>query len=82
MPPAETIKEIGRNGIALHTHITDSHKWSPGLLNFLNQCLERNPSSRPSAAGLLKHPLLKTACTAKDFVGFIRKAKKKGKGQK
>jgi serine/threonine protein kinase len=82
MPPDDTIKEIAKNGIVLHTHIADSQKWSPGLLNFLNQCLEKNPTSRPSAAGLLKHPFLKSACTAKDFANFLKKAKKKGKGQK
>lgn len=82
MPPEETLKEIAKNGIVLHTHIPDSQKWSAGLLNFLNQCLEKNPTSRPSAAGLLKHPFLKSACGSKDFANFLKKAKKKAKGQK
>lgn len=37
----------------------ESKDWSPELLDFLAQCLHRNPKERPSATDLLSHPWIK-----------------------
>lgn len=59
----------------------ESIKWSGELIDFLKQCLRRDPKERPSAAELLNHPWIQnranpaspTACTAP----FSPKAEKK-----
>ena len=39
--------------------LRDADRWSPALNDFVRQCLTKDPKSRPDAATLLRHPLLR-----------------------
>eukprot|EP01102_Stenamoeba_stenopodia_P008981 TRINITY_DN2631_c0_g1_i1.p1 TRINITY_DN2631_c0_g1~~TRINITY_DN2631_c0_g1_i1.p1 ORF type:complete len:494 (+),score=101.39 TRINITY_DN2631_c0_g1_i1:284-1765(+) len=52
------------------------HKYSEHLKDFLRGCLAKDPADRSDAMQLLMHPFLTMACTAKDFVPLIQKAKR------
>jgi len=47
--------------------LDDPERWSPELIDFNNQCLQKDVSLRPSSKDLLAHPFLKKACTPEQF---------------
>ncbi|KAI9098896.1 kinase-like domain-containing protein [Phlyctochytrium arcticum] len=49
-----------------------SKKYSPEFCDFMNQCLAKRPSQRPSAAQLLDHPFLRLAVPLPAFRTFIQ----------
>merc|ERR1711974_173859 len=51
-------------------------KWSKELLDFLNQCTQIDPESRPTAVELLEHSFLKKACKPEELAPIIKKAHK------
>jgi tRNA A-37 threonylcarbamoyl transferase component Bud32 len=65
--PEMATEKIAKQGFSTSV-LKEVHKWSASLLNFLNQCFEKNPSRRPTATALLKHEFLTSACTPKEFI--------------
>ena len=55
--------------------ISNKSERSPEFIDFLNKCLERDASKRPSAVELLDHPFLKNACAIKFIPPLINLAK-------
>lgn len=52
-------------GELLHHYLpSDSKMWSEGALDFLECCLHRKPTERPSAAQLLQHPWITELTTS------------------
>lgn len=51
--------------------VRDPSKWSKALQHFLSNCLVVNPKDRASAAQLLSHPFLNTACTREVFSQYV-----------
>lgn len=51
--------------------VKDTAKWSKALQHFLSNCLVVNPKDRASAAQLLTHPFLQTACTKQEFSEYV-----------
>nr|ALR88659.1 serine/threonine-protein kinase 3-like 092 [Saccoglossus kowalevskii] len=51
-------------------------KWSEDFIDFVLQCLVKNPSERPSASRLLQHPFIKNAASA-SLVDMIAEAKER-----
>lgn len=51
--------------------VKDPSKWSKALQHFLSNCLVVNPKDRASAAQLLSHPFLHTACTKEVFSEYV-----------
>ncbi|KAI9101139.1 serine/threonine-protein kinase 3-like protein [Phlyctochytrium arcticum] len=43
--------------------LEDESKWAPNFIDFVAQCLTKNPNSRPTAEQLLQHPFIKGAPT-------------------
>ena len=52
-------------------NVKDPSKWSKALQHFLSNCLVVNPKDRASAAQLLSHPFLNTACTKEVFSEYV-----------
>jgi len=77
IPPDDALQEVSTNGLTITKILKNISKWSPAIMNFINQCFERNPQRRPTSQSLLKHEFLKLSCTPKDFVNFIKRSKKK-----
>ena len=50
-----------------------THVWSSEYHDFISQCLQKDPSQRPTAQELLSHPFLKKAQTDNDDVHEIKK---------
>jgi serine/threonine protein kinase len=74
--PEVATEKIVKQGFSTSI-LKDIHKWSAPLLNFLNQCFEKNPNRRPTATALLKHEFFNSACSPKEFLNFVKRAKKK-----
>ena len=51
--------------------VKDTSKWSTALQHFLSNCLKVSPKERASAAQLLSHPFLNTACTKEEFSQYV-----------
>ena len=48
-------------------------KWSPQFADFVNACMEKDESKRPTAAKLLAHPFLEDAeLCKKEFAEVVR----------
>lgn len=71
-PPMKALYLIITEGIP---EISNKDERSPEFLDFLNQCLETDPSKRPSAKQLLKHQFIKNACSIKYIPPLINLAK-------
>jgi len=71
-PPLRALFLITTKGIPPLTNVND---WSPELVDFFNKCLDKEVESRPSAAQLLEHKFLTTACSDRDFSPIIKEAR-------
>jgi len=70
-PPLRALFLITTKGIP---GLKEPARWSPEFRDFVSQALEKNPEDRPSAAALLQHPFLKTACTYKELLKLMKAA--------
>jgi len=50
--------------------LRDAAKWTPAFSDFLARALAKDPDARATAAELLDHPFLATACEQADFAKF------------
>jgi len=71
-PPLKTLFLLTTQDIP---PLKNPNKWSKEMLNFMEICLNRDVSKRPTATQLLTHPFLKKACTAQDFAELIARGK-------
>jgi len=55
--------------------------WTNEFKEFLASCLELDPTKRITSAELLKHPFLRCACTADDFMDVLNKKNGGGKSE-
>ena len=62
VPPIRALFLIVSQGLP---EISNIESRSPQFLDFLSLCLNPDPTKRPSATELLKHPFLKMACDVK-----------------
>jgi tRNA A-37 threonylcarbamoyl transferase component Bud32 len=51
--------------------LKDPHQWTAEFKHFLAQCLQTNPSERPSATTLLNHPFLQKAGSCSELIAPI-----------
>lgn len=51
--------------------VRNPSKWSKGLQHFLSNCLIVNPKDRASAAQLLSHPFINSACSKQEFAEYV-----------
>jgi len=58
--------------------LKEQDRWSPEMKDFVNKCLTKEVSQRPTSEHLLKHPFLKNACTGSDFKNLVLKVKRNG----
>ncbi|GAM21491.1 hypothetical protein SAMD00019534_046660 [Acytostelium subglobosum LB1] len=61
-------------GVAVHgIHINraDNPDWSDTLYDFLESCLQFEPTKRPTAQQLLEHPFISKACTSREFCEMV-----------
>jgi serine/threonine protein kinase len=52
--------------------VTDRSKWSKEFKTFLDSCLQKDASKRPTADQLLQHPFLRKACTQQEMAELHR----------
>jgi len=71
-PPMRALYLIVSNGIP---PITNKESRSPQFLHFLDLCLNKDPSKRPSADDLLNHPFIEMACDIKYIPPLMKLAK-------
>ena len=71
VPPMRALYMIVTDGIP---EISDREARSEEFLDFLDLCLQVEPSMRPSATELLDHPFIQTACEAKFIPPLIELA--------
>jgi len=72
-PPLRALFLITTKGIP---DLKEPSKWSQHFQNFVSLCLEKDPSQRPDASELLKHPFMKTSTGGKGLVEVIDGAKR------
>jgi serine/threonine protein kinase len=65
------LSSLGVQGIP---GLKEPARWSPEFRDFVAQTLEKNPDDRPSAAELLQHPFLKTACDYTELLKLMKAA--------
>jgi len=58
--------------------LKEQDRWSPEMKDFVNKCLTKEVSQRPTSEYLLKHPFLKNACSGSDFKNLVLKVKRNG----
>ncbi|KAH0792496.1 STE family protein kinase [Histomonas meleagridis] len=68
-PPMRALYLIVVNGVS---GCADKSQWSPQFNDFCSKCLERDPSKRPSAEELLRHPFLSKVSTKKEIAEVIK----------
>jgi len=71
-PPLRALFLITTKGIP---PLNNSEKFSPELISFYNQCLEKDVEKRPGADELLEHPFLRMACSPDHFAPVISTAR-------
>jgi len=72
LSPLEALVKISTQGIP---DLSNPNDWSSELRDFLHQCCQVEPSSRPSATELLRHPFLQFSDESVDIVALAVKAK-------
>jgi len=72
-PPLRALFLITTKGIP---DLKEPSKWSQHFQNFVSLTLEKDPSARPDANELLKHPFMKTSTGGNGLVQVIEGAKK------
>eukprot|EP01118_Nematostelium_gracile_P016092 TRINITY_DN6586_c0_g1_i1.p1 TRINITY_DN6586_c0_g1~~TRINITY_DN6586_c0_g1_i1.p1 ORF type:complete len:742 (-),score=243.03 TRINITY_DN6586_c0_g1_i1:39-2264(-) len=72
-PPLRALFLITTKGIP---DLKEANKWSPEFKDFLKKCLEKEPTARPDAAELLRHPFLRKTAHHREIVSVIQQAKK------
>jgi hypothetical protein len=55
--------------------LKDRDKWSADMRNFLNACLTKDTTARPTSEKLLQHPWLRQACTPAEFKSLVHRVK-------
>eukprot|EP01101_Sappina_pedata_P004270 TRINITY_DN1781_c0_g1_i1.p1 TRINITY_DN1781_c0_g1~~TRINITY_DN1781_c0_g1_i1.p1 ORF type:complete len:487 (-),score=168.05 TRINITY_DN1781_c0_g1_i1:116-1576(-) len=73
LPSAKALFLIITKGLP---ELKKGSKFSNDLKDFLNMSLTKEPESRPEAIELLQHPFIACACSPKEFMPIIAKAKK------
>ena len=68
-PPMRALYLIVVNGVS---GLSDKSQWSPIFNNFCDCCLEKDPTKRPSAEKLLKHPFLNKTSTKKEISNITK----------
>jgi len=53
--------------------LENPEKWSPLFHDFLSQCLQQDPSARPTATQLLRHPFIEQASSAQAMEELLSK---------
>jgi len=71
-PPLRALFLITTKGIP---PLNNTNQFSPELIDFYNQCLEKDVEKRPGADELLEHPFLKKACEPERFAPVISQAR-------
>jgi len=71
-PPLRALFLITTKGIP---PLKEPQRFSSQLAAFLSSCLEMEPEKRASAADLLHHPFLATACKPEDFAAVVYRAR-------
>lgn len=70
-PPLRALFLITTKGIP---PLKDS-KWSTEMVQFVGNCLEKEPAQRPTAVSLLNHPFLSRAGPEREVAEFAHRAK-------
>eukprot|EP00049_Salpingoeca_infusionum_P027457 m.32495 g.32495 ORF g.32495 m.32495 type:complete len:827 (+) comp9526_c0_seq2:241-2721(+) len=60
---------------AMPPTLNEPHKWSADFSDFLMKCLMKDPSERPSAEELLKHPFVANATSPKPIRDLLKLAR-------
>lgn len=68
-PPMRALYLIVVNGIS---GLADKSHWSANFNNFCDCCLEKDPTKRPSAENLLKHPFLTKISSQKEIASIAK----------
>uniref|UniRef100_A0A6B2LNG4 Protein kinase domain-containing protein n=1 Tax=Arcella intermedia TaxID=1963864 RepID=A0A6B2LNG4_9EUKA len=71
-PPLRALFLIITKGIP---PLKEVHKHSPELIQFLNQCLEKDVEKRPTSDLLLEDPFLLKACSSEKFAQVVQQAR-------
>eukprot|EP01124_Arcella_intermedia_P020320 TRINITY_DN2779_c0_g4_i2.p1 TRINITY_DN2779_c0_g4~~TRINITY_DN2779_c0_g4_i2.p1 ORF type:complete len:116 (+),score=36.24 TRINITY_DN2779_c0_g4_i2:237-584(+) len=71
-PPLRALFMVTSKGIP---PLKEEHKYSPELVQFYNQCLEKDVEKRPTSDLLLEHPFLLKACSPDQLVFVINQAR-------
>ncbi|KAM3589871.1 hypothetical protein VKS41_000725 [Umbelopsis sp. WA50703] len=73
-PPLRALFLIASNGLP---PLKDESRWSEDFIDFYKQCTNPNPSERPVADVLLKHPFVTSGVgTTKDMVALIEETRR------
>ncbi|CAO3589715.1 unnamed protein product [Absidia cylindrospora] len=72
-PPLRAVFLIAANGIP---KLDCPEQWSSALIDFIEQCTIMDPSRRPSAEQLLKHPFLSLATTSEKTAALVEERKR------
>jgi len=67
-PPLRALFLVASSTVA--PGLKEPHTWSHHFRTFLERALDPNPGSRASAAELLAHPFVASACEMEDFAKF------------
>jgi len=71
-PPLRALFMITTTGVP---ELKEPTKWSTHIKHFLNICLQREPTSRPSATELLQHPFILSACSNTELVKLAQSSR-------
>uniref|UniRef100_A0A6B2L3K4 Non-specific serine/threonine protein kinase n=1 Tax=Arcella intermedia TaxID=1963864 RepID=A0A6B2L3K4_9EUKA len=71
-PPLRALFMVTSKGIP---PLKEEHKYSPELVQFYNQCLEKDVEKRPTSDLLLEDPFLLKACSSEKFAQVVQQAR-------
>ncbi|KAF7726701.1 p21 protein (Cdc42 Rac)-activated kinase [Apophysomyces ossiformis] len=72
-PPLRALFLIAANGLP---PLREPDRWSEEFKDFIQKCTTEDPSQRPSAEELLKHPFLRSVATTNDMTELIEETRR------